>query len=353
MKICDRQIGEGQPTFIIAELSANHNGDLDCAKRTIEAMAKAGADAVKLQTYTADTLTIDSDKEYFQINKGTVWDGLNLYKLYQEAYTPWEWHKELFDLAHSLGLICFSSPFDPTAVDLLEELEVPVYKIASFEITDIPLIEYIASKGKPVILSTGISELKDIERAMKAFDRCSNKNIALLKCTSSYPAPFEEMNLKTIPDLAQRFGVISGLSDHSMGHEVAVAAVAMGARIVEKHFILDRNLGGPDSGFSMEPAEFEDMVRCIRNVEKALGTVQYELSEKSRQSRGFSRSLFIVEDVKAGDEISDKNVRSIRPGDGLAPRFLPKIVGRKFSSDFERGTPLSLKHFESSDLLES
>ncbi|MHB2153627.1 pseudaminic acid synthase [Calditrichota bacterium GD2] len=332
--------------FIVAELSANHNHDIDIALKTIKASKEAGADAIKLQTYTPDTITIDSNLEYFQMKHGTIWDGTTLYKLYQQAHTPWEWQPKLKKYAEELGLICFSSPFDKTAVDFLEEMDVPAYKVASFEITDIPLIEYIASKGKPVIISTGIATLADIEEAVNACRRMGNNDIALLKCTSSYPAPIEEANLLTIPHLRDTFDVIPGLSDHTMGHAVAVAAAALGAKIIEKHFILDRKLGGPDAAFSMEPAEFKQMVNAIRDVEKALGKVTYELNPKVEKSRVFARSLFIVKDVKAGEEITEENVRSIRPGYGLHPKYYKEILSKKFRKDFEKGTPLRWDMFE-------
>ena len=332
--------------LVIAELSANHNQNFEKAIATIKAAKESGADAIKLQTYTADTITIDSDKEYFQMKHGTIWDGTTLYKLYQQAYTPWEWQPKLKGYAEQLGLICFSSPFDKTAVDFLEKMNVSAYKVASFEIFDIPLIEYIASKGKPVIISTGIATLADIEEAVNACRRVGNNDIALLKCTSSYPAPVEEANLLTIPHLRDTFNVVPGLSDHTMGSSVAIAAVALGAKIIEKHFILDRSMGGPDSVFSMEPAEFKQMVDAIRDVEKALGKINYELSPKVEKSRIFSRSLFIVKNVKSGDTITGENVRSIRPGYGLHPRYYNQIIGKKFRKDFEKGTPLMWNQFE-------
>lgn len=335
-----------EKTFIIAELSANHNQNYDIAVKTIKAAKEAGANAIKLQTYTADTITINCNKEYFQIKSGTLWDGRTLYDLYMEAYTPWEWQPKLKKISEEEGLICFSSPFDKTAVDFLEEMNVPAYKVASFEITDISLIEYIASKGKPVIISTGIATLSDIEEAVNACRRQGNNDIALLKCTSSYPAPIEEANLLTIPHLKDTFNVIPGISDHTLGSSVAVASVALGAKIVEKHFILDRKIGGPDSDFSMEPKEFKEMVDVIRDVEKALGKVNYELTPKVEKSRVFARSLFIVKDVKAGEEITEENVRSIRPGYGLHPKYYNKILGKKFRKDLEKGTPLEWGQFE-------
>ncbi|PJJ10931.1 N-acetylneuraminate synthase [Flavobacterium sp. 1] len=330
------EINKESKVFIIAELSANHNGSIDTAIETIRAAKRAGADCIKLQTYTADTITIDCDKEDFLI-KGTIWEGKNLYKLYQEAYTPWEWHQEIFKVAEEEGLICFSSPFDKTAVDFLETLNVPAYKIASFEITDIPLIEYVASKGKPIILSTGIAEEADIELALDACRRMGNTDIALLKCTSSYPAPIEEANMCMVKDLAERYNVISGLSDHTMGATVPVVATCFGAKIIEKHFILDRSIGGPDASFSMNEKEFTAMVKAVREAESAIGKVDYTLTEKQAKGKDFSRSLYVVEDMKAGDVITEKNVRSIRPGFGLHPKYLNSILGKKIEKDIEKG----------------
>jgi pseudaminic acid synthase len=341
LQIADRTIGEDSPVFIIAELSANHNQEYNIAVDTIRAAKEAGADAIKLQTYTPDTITIDCRNEYFQINKGTIWDGKTLYDLYKEAYTPWEWQPQLKKIAEDLGLICFSSPFDVTSVDFLEEMNVPAYKIASFEITDIPLIEYVASKGKPVIISTGIADISDIEEALLACKRAENEQIALLKCTSAYPAPLEEMNLKTIPDLSHKFNVISGLSDHSVGMSIPIAAVSLGAKIIEKHFIVDRKIGGPDSLFSLEPDEFLHMVKAIREIEKALGEVSYKLTEKVAKSREFARSLFIVADLSEGDILTSDNVRSIRPGFGLNPKHFRFILGKKVVKSVKRGTPLT------------
>lgn len=341
MKIDWFDISKDSPVFIIAELSANHNGSLDNALETIKAAKRAGADCIKLQTYTADTMTIDSKKDDFRLKQGTVWDDKYFYELYQEAYTPWEWHKQLFEAAAAEGLICFSSPFDFTAVDLLEELNAPAYKIASFEITDIPLIEYVASKGKPVIISTGIAELEDIELAVQACKRMGNDNIALLKCTSSYPAPIEEANLIMVKDLAERFGVISGLSDHTMGSTAPIVATVMGGKIIEKHFILDRAIGGPDASFSMNEEEFTAMVKAVREAEKASGSVDYKLTEKQKKGREFCRSLYVVEDMRAGDEITGENVRSIRPGYGMHPKHYYETLGKKIKVDVERGTALN------------
>jgi pseudaminic acid synthase len=341
IKIADRKIGEKEPTFIVAELSANHLQKYELAVRTIEAAAEAGADAIKLQTYTPDTITINCDNEYFRIRQGTIWDGKTFYELYREAYTPWEWQPKLKKVAEDLGLVFFSTPFDKTAVDFLDSIDVPAYKIASFEITDIPLIEYVASKEKPVIISTGIATLCDIEEAINACKRMGNDKIALLKCTSAYPAPLEEVNLRTIPNLADIFNTIVGLSDHTLGFQVAIAAVALGAKIVEKHIILDRKLGGPDAAFSMEPDEFKKMVNYIRDVEKALGKDSYDLSDRIKRSREFARSLFVVEDVKAGEIFTEKNIKSIRPGYGLHPKYLSQIIGKKSRKDIKKGTPLS------------
>ena len=342
MKIENYHIGNENPAFIIAELSANHNGSLEIAKETIKAAKRSGANAIKLQTYTADTLTINSKKKDFIID-GTIWSGQNYYSLYQQAYTPWEWHKELFDLAKKEGLICFSSPFDKTAVDFLEKLNVPAYKVASFEITDIPLIKYIASKGKPIIFSTGISELKDIDLAIQTCQMEGNNNLALLKCTSSYPAPISEANLCMIKDLRDRYNLITGLSDHTIGSTVPIISIAFGAKIIEKHFIIDRSIGGPDSSFSMDENEFSLMVKKIRDAEKSIGVVDYKLTAKQLQGRNFSRSLYIVKDVKKGDVISEDNIRSIRPGFGLHPKYYFEILGKTFKRAMESGDRLELK----------
>jgi pseudaminic acid synthase len=336
MQIGNYKIDLNSKVFIIAELSANHNGSLETAIETIHAAKRAGADCIKLQTYTADTITIDCDKEDFII-KDTIWGGRKLYDLYNEAYTPWEWHKKLFETAKEVGLECFSSPFDKTAVDFLEKLNVSAYKIASFEITDIPLIEYVASKGKPVILSTGIAELKDIELALNACRKMGNNDIALLKCTSSYPAPINEANLLMIKDFAKRFNVISGLSDHTIGSIVPIVATTLGAKIIEKHFILDHSIGGPDASFSMNEQEFKDMVISIREAETAIGKIDYQLTEKQIKGKDFSRSLYVIKDVKAGEIITEENVKSIRPGFGLHPKYFDIIKGKTFSQDLKRG----------------
>ena len=329
--------------FIIAELSANHNGSLETALETIRAAKRTGADAIKLQTYTADTLTIECDKDDFVIKSGSIWDGKTYFELYQSAYTPWEWHKALFDCAKEEGLICFSSPFDKTAVDFLEDLDVPAYKIASFEITDIPLIEYVASKGKPVLLSTGIAGLEDIELALEVCRRMGNNQIAILKCTSSYPAPIEEANMAMIPEFEQRFGVIPGLSDHTIGSTVPVVATTLGAKIIEKHLILDRSIGGPDASFSMNEEEFTAMVKAVREAEKAVGKVSYTLTDKQIKGRNFSRSLYVVKDIKAGELVTEENVRSVRPGFGLHPKHYGEILGKKASRDLNKGLRFDLK----------
>lgn len=338
-KIGNKEIGEDSPAFIIAELSANHMNDFDIAVKTIEAIAESGADAVKFQTFTPDTITLNCDNEYFHIKQGTVWDGQLLYDLYEDAYMPWDWQPKLKKIAEDLGLIVFSSPFDKTSVDLLEDMDVPAYKIASFEITDIPLIKYVAGKNKPIIISTGIAEKEDIELAIETCLKEGNDKIAILKCTSSYPAPYEEINLKTIKDMEKTFNTIVGLSDHTLGDEIAIAAVTLGAKIIEKHFILNKKLGGPDCEFSMEPQEFKKMVTAIRNTEKALGTVSYNLSDKTRKNREFSRSLFVVKDIKKGELITEENVRSVRPGFGLHPKYLEEVLGKKAKKDLDKGTP--------------
>ena len=341
MKIDRFEINDTSPCFIIAELSANHNGDIEIAKETIKAAKKAGADAIKLQTYTPDTLTIESNKEYFRIAQGTLWDGKTLYELYGEAFTPWEWHKELFELASSEGLVCFSSPFDKSAVDFLEELQTPAHKIASFEIQDIPLIEYAASKGKPMIISTGIAEEQDIQLALDTCFGVGNDQVVFLKCTSSYPAPLKLANLNTIPDLKKRFGVQVGFSDHTYGSLAPTIAVTLGAKVIEKHFILDKSIGGPDADFSLDSKEFEEMVSKVRDTEKLLGEVSYEVSEKVKKNRKFAKSLFVVKDVKKGDTLTEGNIRSIRPGYGMHPKELKKVLGKQFSKDIEKGEPLS------------
>lgn len=327
--------------FIIAELSANHNGSLERAKESIRAVAKCGADAVKLQTYTADTMTIDCDNEYFRINGGTLWDGRTLYDLYKEAYTPWEWHAELKAVAEECGLEFFSTPFDATAVDFLETLDVPMHKVASFELVDIPLLKKIGSTRKPVIMSTGMASEEEIREALEALRSTGCPEITLLKCTSAYPAKPKDANLNTIPDMASTFGCKVGLSDHTLGIAVPVAAVALGATVIEKHFTLSRADGGADSGFSLEPDEFKQMTDAVRTAEEALGKVQYGGSAGEEKSKVFRRSLFVVKDVKAGEVLTSDNLRSIRPGFGLKPKFLGEVLGKKASDNLSRGSPLS------------
>lgn len=331
-----------QSCYIIAELSANHNNDFGLAKRTIKAMKDSGADAVKFQTYTPDAMTIDMNGADFEANPKGLWAGRKLYDLYKEAAMPYEWHKELADYAMSLGLDWLSSPFDINAVDFLESINCPAYKIASFEITDIPLVEHVAKLGKPIIMSTGIATLSDIELAVNTCINAGNNNISLLKCTTAYPAPFEEVNLTTIANLKETFHTTVGLSDHTMGSEVAIAAVALGAEVVEKHFILDRSLGGPDSAFSMEPVEFKQMVSGIRNIEKALGSVNYKLTDATIESRKRGRSLYVIKDIQKGEVFTSENVKSIRPAHGLHPKYFNAIIGEKARFDLKKGTPFSL-----------
>jgi pseudaminic acid synthase len=341
IKIGNRSIGPGNPVYCIAEVSANHNQDYAQAVRIIEAAKQAGADAVKLQTYTPDTMTIASDRKEFRIGGGTLWDGRNLHDLYGEAYTPWEWQPGLKKAAEFFGMDLFSTAFDATAVDFLEKMGVPAHKVASFELVDIALIQKMASTGKPLIMSTGMASVEEIEEALRSARGEGATQIALLKCTSAYPAPAEEMNLRTIPEMARRFGVPVGLSDHTMGIAAPVAAVALGACIIEKHLTLSRATPGPDSGFSLEPHEFKAMVEAVRTAEKALGEVHFGLSDKEEASRVFRRSLFVVEDVKRGEMFTAENVRSIRPGYGLHTRHLDQVLGKRAIRDIERGTPLS------------
>ena len=340
--IATREVGEGCPVFVIAELSANHNGSLHQAIATIKAAKKAGADAIKLQTYTADTITLDVQHKDFLIQQGGIWDGRYLHALYQEAFTPWEWHEELFRVAREEGLICFSSPFDTTAVDLLESLDTPAYKIASLEITDIPLIAYVASKGKPVILSTGIAAEEDILLALETCRAQGNQQIALLKCTTSYPAPLEEANLVMIRDMKERFGVVAGLSDHTLGITAPVVATALGASIIEKHFIIDRSEGGPDASFSLDEKEFTAMVTAVRQAELTIGKTDYRLTGKQQKGREHARSLYIAQDARAGETVTTENVRSVRPGYGLHPMFLRQVLGKKFIRDVQKGERMSL-----------
>lgn len=349
LDIGGRPVGPGHPVFVVAEISANHQQEYERAESLVRGAAQAGAEAVKLQTYTPDTLTIDSEADAFRHGDDSPWAGRTLYDLYQEAYMPWEWQPRLQEVAAEVGLQLFSSAFDPTAVEFLEELDVPAYKVASFELVDLPLIRRIAQTGKPLILSTGMATLEEIQEAVRTAEEGGARQVALLKCTSAYPAPPEEVNLRTIPDLADRLGVPVGLSDHTLGAEVPVAAVALGACIVEKHFTLSREAAGPDAAFSMEPAEFQRMVEAVRTTERALGGVRYEPMPREAASRGFRRSLFVVEDVAAGEPLTERNVRSIRPGSGLHPRHYEAVLGRTAARDIARGTPLSWDLLERGD----
>lgn len=331
---------EKNNTFIVAELSANHANNMDVVKRSIKTAKEIGCDAVKIQTLFPEGITIDCDNEYFQINTETLWDGTTLYDLYSKAYLPWEWHQEIFDYAEKTGIILFSSPFDKSAVDLLETCGNPIYKVASFEITDIPLIRYIAQKGKPIIISTGIATEEEILDAVNVCREEGNEQITLLKCTSEYPARLEDVNLMTMVDMKEKFGIEAGLSDHTLGIATSVAAATLGAKVIEKHFILNRDMESLDAAFSMTPDEFADMVRMIRDIEKAKGSVTYELNERALRSRKYARSLFVVEDVRAGDCINEKNVKSIRPSNGMLPKYYGSVAGKTFKYDVKRGTPL-------------
>ncbi len=340
VKIKDRFIGEGHRCYIIAEMSGNHAQDFDNAVKIIHLAKESGADAIKIQTYTPDTITLDSDNEYFRV-KGGTWKDANLYKLYGEAYTPWEWQVKLKEEADKIGIHIFSTPFDKTAVDFLEDLGMEFYKIASFELVDIPLIKYVASKGKPIIMSTGMGSLGEIEDAVNAVKSQGNDNLCLLKCSSAYPAVPDDMNLKTMQNIAEIFSVPVGLSDHSLGSIGAVTAVAMGAQIIEKHFCISRSIPNPDASFSMEPAEFKQMVEDIRTVERAIGRVSYEISEQEENSRVFRKSIFIAENVRKGEVFDQKNLRVVRPGDGLKPKYYEQILGKRATKDIDKGTPLS------------
>ncbi len=340
MEINGRIIGDGHPAYIIAEMSANHAGSLERALELIHVAKDAGADCVKIQTYTADTMTIDCHNEYFQIEKGT-WEGENLYGLYQKAYTPWAWQEQLRDEAAKVGIDFLSTPFDPRSVDFLEDLGVHFYKIASFELVDIPLLEYVAVKNKPIIMSTGMGTLEEIQEAVDAIYSTGNRQLALMKCSSAYPAKPEEMNLRTMQDLKERFGVPVGLSDHSMGAFSAATAVAMGANLIEKHFCISRAVKNPDSSFSMEPQEFCEMVEQVREVEKAMGSVQYGVSRQEESNACFRRSLFVVEDIAAGEVLTPEKIRSIRPAYGLKPKHYQEVLGRTAKRALRRGTPLS------------
>jgi len=333
-------------TYIIAELSANHGGKIEIAKETIQGAKEIGANAIKLQTYTADTITLDSDKEDFIIKGGTLWDNKKLYDLYKEAYLPWEWHEELFKYAREIGIDIFSSPFDKSAVDFLEQFNPSAYKIASFEITDHELIRYTASKGKPIIISTGIAAVDEIQDAVDICRSEGNSDIILLKCTSAYPAALEDANLLTIPNLAETFGVFSGFSDHTLGTTAPVVATTLGAKVIEKHFILDKSIGGADADFSLDKKEFSEMIQAVRDTEKLLGTVDYSMSEKKKQSRRFSRSLYVAKDIQKGQSITEENIKSVRPGYGLHPKYLKDVIGKKVKKDLISGTALEFKYLE-------
>jgi pseudaminic acid synthase len=346
IKINGRSVGPGHPVYIVAEISANHGQDFDRAVGLIQAANAAGVDAVKLQTYTPDTMTIASDREYFRIRGGTLWDGRTLHDLYAEAFTPWEWQPRLKQVANDLGLDLFSTPFDASSVEFLEEMGVPAHKLASFELVDIGLIQKLARTGKPLIVSTGMASLAEIEEAVEAARAAGASEMVLLKCTSAYPADAAEMNLRTIPELARQFQVPAGLSDHSMGVSVPIAAVALGACMIEKHITLSRAAKGPDSAFSLEPAEFKEMVDAVRTTERALGEIRFGASDHEKSSLAFRRSLFVVADMKQGEVFSAASVRAIRPGHGLHTRHLPEVLGRRAACDIERGTPLSWKLVE-------
>ena len=329
--------------YIIAELSANHNANLQNAIDTIKAAKDIGANAIKLQTYKADTITLNCKNDDFLIGGGTIWDGKNLYELYEEAYTPWEWHKELFDYARSLGIDIFSTPFDKSAVDFLEKLNPSAYKIASFEITDYELIRYTASKQKPIIISTGVATIDEIQDVVDICRSVGNNDIILLKCTSEYPAPLQEANLKTIPNLKDTFGVEVGFSDHTLGHIAPVVAVSLGAKVIEKHFILDKSIGGPDSSFSLDKKEFAELINAVRDCEKLLGRVDYSLNEKRKKQRRFARSLYVCKDIKAGEVFSQDNIKSVRPFYGLHPKYLNEVLGKKAKKDYKFGDRLDIQ----------
>ncbi len=348
IEISGRTIGMGQPCYIIAELSANHGQSLEKAKSLVRAAAEAGADAIKLQTYRADTITIDCDAPPFQVGKGSAWEGRRLYDLYEEAHTPWEWHRDLFEEAAAVGLHCFSSPFDSTAITLLEELDTPAYKIASFEIVDHDLIRRCAKTGKPVIISTGMASREEVSEAVEVARAAGCQELALLRCVSSYPAPPEEMNLATIQDLWDSFACPVGLSDHTLGTAIPVAAATLGATIIEKHLTFRRADGGPDSHFSLEPEEFAEMVKAVHDATASIGQVSYEITEAQTSSRSFRRSLFAVKDIAQGEILTEENIRSIRPGDGLPPKHLPEILGKTAKTAIPFGTPLTWEHLESS-----
>ncbi|MEX5452343.1 pseudaminic acid synthase, partial [Stutzerimonas stutzeri] len=339
--IAGRRIANDAPPYIIAELSANHNGRLETALKILEAAKKAGADAIKLQTYTADTITLNCDSEEFQIHGG-LWDGKTLYQLYQEAHMPWEWHEPLFNRARQLGITIFSSPFDNTAVDLLEDLDAPAYKIASFEAVDLPLIRYVAGTGKPMIISTGMADAEEIQEAVEAARDGGCKELAILHCVSGYPAPAEDYNLRTIPDMMQRFGLVTGLSDHTLDNTTALASVALGASVIEKHFTLDRNGGGPDDSFSLEPAELAALCRDSKTAWAALGKVDYGRKSSEQGNLKFRRSLYFVKNLRAGDRLEHDAVRSVRPGYGVAPKLLDQLLGKILQQDVKANTPVRL-----------
>ena len=345
IKICGKKIGPGFPPYIVAELSANHNGNVETARKIIEAAKQSGADAIKVQTYTADTLTIDCDHEDFRIHGG-LWHGRTLYDLYEEAHMPWEWHQPLFEHARELGITIFSSPFDSTAVDLLEDLNPPAYKIASFELVDLPLIKYVSSTGKPMILSTGMANVEEIQEAIVTAREGGCKELAILHCVSGYPAPAEDYNLRVIPDMIERFGLVTGLSDHTLDNTTAIASIAMGVSIIEKHFTLDRRSGGPDDSFSLEPHELKQLCEDSKTVWSSLGEMNYERKKSEEGNAIFRRSLYVVKDIKAGESISKENVKSIRPGFGLAPKLFEQVIGRTALHDIGFGTPLSLDDLE-------
>lgn len=346
LMIDGKKLSDKSDTYIIAEMSANHLHNLDRAKRIIDVAKECGADAIKLQTYRPDTITIDCRGPEFMATPGSPWENMNLFELYKEAYTPWEWHGELMNYAKKVGITCFSSPFDLTAIDFLEELNVPAYKIASFELNDIPLIKKAAMTGKPIIMSTGIADMSDIELALRTCKEAGNDKVILLKCVSEYPTPYEEINLRTLTNMSETFDCVVGVSDHSFGSAVAVAGVALGARVIEKHLTLSRKDGGPDGTFSMEPQEFKNMVTDIRNVEKALGKVTYELTEKQKKSKGRSRSLYVVSDIKKGEIFTPDNMRSIRPGYGLHTKYYKDIIGKRASCDIKKGTAMKWNYVE-------
>lgn len=336
----ERKIGPGNPVFIVAEMSGNHNQSYENALKIIDAAAEAGADAIKLQTYTPDTITIDSDKEYFQVKVNEAWAGQTLYQLYQKAYTPWDWQPKLKEYAESRGLVCFSTPFDVTAADFLEQMRVDIYKVASFEVVDIPLLKRIGQTKKPVIMSRGMASQEELELAIKTLKENGTSQIALLHCVSSYPAKPEEMNLATIPDMQERFSVVAGLSDHTLGSTIAIAAVALGASVIEKHVTLSRAAGGPDAGFSLEPDELKRMVLAVRDAEAALGKPRYGSGARESENMTFRKSLFVVADIKKGEKFTPENIRSIRPGHGLAPKYYDEVIGKMAAEDIERGIPL-------------